>query len=341
MPGDYAQPTWGRLGHEDEAESWGDEWGRGVGGSRRYIGGYGFERGGSVERPEPGRDEPWGGGRWSGRRDDDRRGSGIGRSGHEARGFAGRGPKGYQRSDERIREEACERLTDDDRVDASEIDVQVDGGIVILTGIVDDRRQKRAAEDAVEDIPGVHDVHNQLRVARAGADGRSVDHQPGPSGAEHSRSHVASGLGNAVAPGTGVAGEAQYEAVGTTPPVGGQAERSTPAATSGAGPATAPGRRGGACVGYDVVATDGEIGKVDEDSDQVGDGYLVVDTGWWIFGKKRLLPTSVIADVDHAGHRVIVQRTKDQIRDAPDYDPQAGPAESYRRASDYYRPVAR
>jgi hypothetical protein len=99
-------------------------------------------------------------------------------------------------------------------------------------------------------------------------------------------------------------------------------------------------RVAGECVGYDVVATDGDIGKVDEDSEHAGDGYLVVDTGWWIFGKKRLLPISVVADVDHAGRRVIVQRTKDQIREAPDYDAELGAAESYRRAADYYRPIS-
>jgi osmotically-inducible protein OsmY len=78
--------------------------------------------------------------------------------------FSGRGPKGYRRSDERIREEICDRLTDDWRVDATEIDVVVNGGQVTLSGAVQSREEKRKAEDLVESIPGVHDVHNNLRV---------------------------------------------------------------------------------------------------------------------------------------------------------------------------------
>lgn len=40
---------------------------------------------------------------------------------------AGRGPKGYQRSDERIREDVCDRLTEHPAIDASEIEVEVKG----------------------------------------------------------------------------------------------------------------------------------------------------------------------------------------------------------------------
>ena len=79
--------------------------------------------------------------------------------------FRGRGPKGYQRSDERIREDVCERLTDDDYVDASDIEVTVAGGTVTLAGTVDDRSAKRRAEDVVESVTGVKDVLNQLRVS--------------------------------------------------------------------------------------------------------------------------------------------------------------------------------
>lgn len=84
--------------------------------------------------------------------------------GEEARGFRGRGPQGYRRSDERLRELVCDALTEDDRVDASHIEVRVENAEVTLTGTVDDRQQKRCAEDAVEQIGGVRDVHNQLRV---------------------------------------------------------------------------------------------------------------------------------------------------------------------------------
>jgi osmotically-inducible protein OsmY len=78
----------------------------------------------------------------------------------------GRGPRGYQRSDDRIREDACERLTYRGDVDASDIDVAVANGEITLSGTVDNRWSKRAAEDAVEDISGVQEVHNRLRVRR-------------------------------------------------------------------------------------------------------------------------------------------------------------------------------
>jgi len=77
----------------------------------------------------------------------------------------GKGPVGFQRSDDRIRELVCEALTDDGEVDASRIEVSVKGGEVTLTGAIDDRRMKRLAEDCVEAVPGVRDVHNQLRIA--------------------------------------------------------------------------------------------------------------------------------------------------------------------------------
>jgi len=78
--------------------------------------------------------------------------------------FAGRGPKGYQRSDDRIREDVCERLTHHPEIDASEIDIQVKNGEVTLTGTVDRREEKRMAEDVAEHVSGVKDVHNQLRA---------------------------------------------------------------------------------------------------------------------------------------------------------------------------------
>jgi len=77
---------------------------------------------------------------------------------------AGRGPKGYRRSDERIREDVNERLTGDYYLDAHDVDVSVSDGVVTLTGRVDSRRDKRRAEDLAESVSGVKDVTNQLRV---------------------------------------------------------------------------------------------------------------------------------------------------------------------------------
>jgi hypothetical protein len=73
-------------------------------------------------------------------------------------------------------------------------------------------------------------------------------------------------------------------------------------------------------VGYEVEATDGRMGTVDEASMDSDRRYLVVDTGFWIFGKKRIIPAGVIARVDHDRERVYVAMTKDLIRQAPDYD---------------------
>jgi osmotically-inducible protein OsmY len=77
--------------------------------------------------------------------------------------FAGRGPKGYRRSDAAIFDEVCVSLTRHPDVDASEVEVQVENGVVVLRGAVTDRHQKRAAEDAAL-VRGVSDVDNQLRI---------------------------------------------------------------------------------------------------------------------------------------------------------------------------------
>lgn len=76
----------------------------------------------------------------------------------------GKGPQGFVRSDERVRELVCEALTDDDEVDATHMEVTVKNGEVVLAGTVEDREMKRRAEDCVERVPGVRDVHNQLRL---------------------------------------------------------------------------------------------------------------------------------------------------------------------------------
>lgn len=78
--------------------------------------------------------------------------------------FRGRGPKGYERSDERLREMICERLTDDPRIDASDVHIEVKDKVVKLTGQVPDRRTKYEIEDVVEHCGGVKDIDNQVRV---------------------------------------------------------------------------------------------------------------------------------------------------------------------------------
>ena len=78
--------------------------------------------------------------------------------------YAGRGPKGYKRSDQQICEEACQRLERDGEIDASDIEVSAQDGVIHLRGTVPDRRTKRRAEDCVESVYGARDVMNELRV---------------------------------------------------------------------------------------------------------------------------------------------------------------------------------
>jgi osmotically-inducible protein OsmY len=84
----------------------------------------------------------------------------------EGRDFRGMGPKGYKRADERINDEAHERLTDDAWLDATFISISVSAGEVTLSGTVDSREAKHRAERLIEDISGVNHVQNNLRVDR-------------------------------------------------------------------------------------------------------------------------------------------------------------------------------
>ncbi len=137
---------------------------------------------------------------------------GRGRAGGFERGggsFSGRGPKNYQRPDARINEDVCDRLCESSEVDASEIEVTVSGGEVTLSGTVFDRQDKRRAEDLAEQVSGVREVHNNLRVAR----GQDRGGASGPLGLSDAASSVqgsdrdrVSGQGNAVQRGAGQSG---------------------------------------------------------------------------------------------------------------------------------------
>jgi hypothetical protein len=82
--------------------------------------------------------------------------------------------------------------------------------------------------------------------------------------------------------------------------------------------------------GYSVEATDGGIGKIDEATNEVGSSYIVVDTGSWIFGKKVMLPAGVIDRVDRDDETVYVNRTKDEIKDSPEFDDSRYRDDAYR-----------
>lgn len=81
---------------------------------------------------------------------------------HDGGNFAGKGPRGYQRSDKIIHEDVCDALSLSPDVDASDIEVTVENGIVYLKGSVSDRRTKKMAELEIENVSGVKDVQNHL-----------------------------------------------------------------------------------------------------------------------------------------------------------------------------------
>jgi hypothetical protein len=139
-------------------------------GERRDQQQYRGDRG-RRDRPSRGEETWYREGRWELPADQDvewYRRSGSERSRDEGP-FAGRGPRGYRRSGRAIFEEVCERLTVHGYIDATEIDVEVRQGVVTLTGIAPDRRQKRLAEETIENVAGVQDVQNNLRLAGRGA----------------------------------------------------------------------------------------------------------------------------------------------------------------------------
>ena len=94
--------------------------------------------------------------------------------------------------------------------------------------------------------------------------------------------------------------------------------------------------------GFSVEATDGGIGKVDEATYETSRSYIVVDTGPWIFGKKVLLPAGVIQRVDVDSETVFVDRTKDEIKNAPEFDETTYREDAYRtKVGDYYSGTTR
>ena len=162
----------GRSERRDDAQrSRGSVWPRGFGG----------EGHGRYYEPRSGWGDPSG---WGAEQGAQSRWSGAGSGGSERSAasesgpHAGRGPRNYQRSDDRIREDICDVLCDHGYIDASEIEITVLNGEVTLIGVVPDRPQKRMAEDAAEQVSGVREVHNQLRVSQGGT-GQDSQGRPG------------------------------------------------------------------------------------------------------------------------------------------------------------------
>jgi len=91
-------------------------------------------------------------------------------------------------------------------------------------------------------------------------------------------------------------------------------------------------------VGFEVEAVDGSIGKIDEKTRDVQmHGFLVIDTGPWIFGKKVMVPAGVVKSVDLDEQKIYVDRTKDEIKNAPEFDDDRFRDEPYRnKVGSYY-----
>jgi hypothetical protein len=203
----------GRWGGQQDERDWARQWGyvegreprdRELGAARGWGHGGGYEAsGGHVGSSEYGYDSP-GSWRWTGPSRWGRLPFGSGyedswreerrqdrRAGASGGSFAGRGPRGYQRSDERIREDICERMCDNAELDASLIEIQVLNGEVTLQGTVNDRWDKRLAEDLTENVSGVREVNNHLRVA-PGTSGRDEPQPPSqPRPGEQPRYRIA------------------------------------------------------------------------------------------------------------------------------------------------------
>jgi hypothetical protein len=101
---------------------------------------------------------------------------------------------------------------------------------------------------------------------------------------------------------------------------------------------TEPVLTGAELVGFSIEATDGGIGKIDEGTEEMGRTHLIVDTGPWIFGKKVMLPAGVVDRVDLDTETVFVRCSKDQIKNAPEFEPETSrDDEAYRdRLGGYY-----
>jgi hypothetical protein len=89
--------------------------------------------------------------------------------------------------------------------------------------------------------------------------------------------------------------------------------------------------------GFEVEAIDGHVGKIVDAAYELGASWLVVDTGPWILGKKVLLPAGTVRSVDPEARKVHVDRSREEIKNAPEHDPSGYADQEYRLAlADYY-----
>jgi hypothetical protein len=88
-------------------------------------------------------------------------------------------------------------------------------------------------------------------------------------------------------------------------------------------------------LGYDVEATNGKVGSIDEHSLAADSSYIVLNTGWWIFERKRLIPAGFISSIDGVAGKIHLTMSKREVRAAPIYRPIEHSSESG-RYHDFY-----
>jgi hypothetical protein len=165
----------------------------------------------------------------------------------------GKAPRGYQRSDERLREMICERLMEDGKLDASDVEVDVKDGRVTLDGCVDSRMAKYQIEDMIEQI-GVDDVQNNLRVSRRdeGSSWERGGSQAGSSGGGSSLGMSSRGTssdrtrGSTTSSGSLAGSSTSYSTTssGAGAPTSGSSGGAVGSGTSSTGGAKGPGKSG-------------------------------------------------------------------------------------------------
>ncbi|MBC7767722.1 MAG: BON domain-containing protein [Phycisphaerales bacterium] len=158
-------------GRQSQSDEWGQHHGQGGGQGVGAQGGQNYGRGSQMPSGQGGQ---WGSGQGQ-------YGQAVGQQGRHR----GRGPKNYTRSDDRIRDDINDRLTDDHDIDAGEIEVKVTSCEVVLSGTVDSREAKRRAEDIVEAVSGVKHVQNNLRVQSSDEDSVRANAKQAKGGADN------------------------------------------------------------------------------------------------------------------------------------------------------------
>ena len=86
-------------------------------------------------------------------------------------------PPRYRRPDERILDDVWRRISLT-AVDPQDVEIEVNGAVVTLSGRVSTRVEKRVIEDIADSVFGVREVQNHLGLARIGSESRGAETGP-------------------------------------------------------------------------------------------------------------------------------------------------------------------